>query len=112
MLRLITLISLAIAALATLAWSASHIWPTRATLVGAQPDRAVFFASRYGVLSVWTQEITPPAPPGCTPRLTTPNQMSVTVVDPGGRGRSAFLTNFTPDWPGRGLGWEAVQHRN
>ena len=84
--RGITLVSLVLAIVATLAWSVSYIRPTNATLLRARADRAVYVASRAGTLSVWTQEITPPPPAGCAVRLTTPNQMQVSVVDPGGGG--------------------------
>jgi len=110
--RSISLVSLGVAILATLAWSASYIWPTGATLVRAKPDRAIFVASRDGVLSVWTQRITPSPPAaGCNVRLTTPFQMSVSTVDPFGSGSSLFVTNFTLDWPSSGPMWNRQRTR-
>ena len=110
MVRAFILLSLAVAALAAVAWSLSQIHPTHATLLRARADRAVFVSSRWGVLSFWTQEITPPPPPGCNVRLTTPFKIDAVSVAPGGGGgRSAFISHFTPDWPGPDLGWSTVR---
>jgi hypothetical protein len=107
--RLLSLASLALAVLAMLAWLASYIHPTNAMLLRAQPDRAVFVASQAAVLSAWTQELAPPPPAGCNIKLTTPYQMRITVIDPGGRGRSAFTVSVSMDWPKSALSWGTVQ---
>jgi hypothetical protein len=107
--RATVVISLAVGFLALAAWMMSHIRPTAATLLRAKPDRAVFVTSRQGVLSFWTQEITPLAPAGCDVRLTTPYRITVAVVEPG-RGANSFMSSFNPDWPRFDLGWDTIRN--
>src|SRR5512132_2314291 len=94
--RFLALGCFAIAILATVAWVGSHLHPTKSLLLRAERNRAIFFTSRSGVISVWTQEIAPPPPTGCALKLTTPCLMSVTRVDPGGHGRRPVHDELRP----------------
>ena len=109
-LRAVILVSLALAMLATIGWIASYAYPTTSTLVKARPDRTIFVASRQGVVSVWTQQITPPPPAGCMVKLTSPYMLSVTRVEPRGGGSSMYSMTFNPYWARPDLSWGTAQN--
>jgi hypothetical protein len=103
--RAISWIGVAIVILALAGWIASHIWPIPAKVIRNRPESCWFFASRYGKLTLWAQQITPaPLPNGITAKLSEPYHMRVSSSN------GLFSMNFNPDWPRPDLGWNTVQN--
>jgi hypothetical protein len=100
--RALTVISLAVAGLAVVAWVASHVVPQPELLLWSRPHQAGFASSHGGRLCLWTQSIAPPPPAGCTV-LIAPLAFRVTTDG------NSFQTSYAPHWPRPDEGWDRVQ---
>lgn len=107
LIRLGVTLSIILAAVALVAWALSYFRPSAFSLVHSRTDHATFFSSRAGDLALWTQEISPPPPAGCTVNLSTPFQFSVRSGTPG-QTYSGFSRSFDPHWPRANQGWDKV----